>query len=98
MLTTYVVTTIASGGAPAAIMGTATNGEAPEDAAVDEDRRDEREGGDETVAQGAVRGPRRMRRRPRQKNARSTNRTTPTSRIASEELQIMRRSQRVSRT
>src|SRR2546426_592809 len=35
---------------------------------------------------------------PRQKNARSTNRTTPTSRIASEELQIMRRSQRVSRT
>src|SRR5881396_2492699 len=68
------------------------DGEAAEDAAVDEDRRDERQRGDETVAQAARQAE------PRQKNARSTNRTTPTSRIASEELQIMRRSQRVSRT
>src|SRR5439155_380640 len=60
--------------------------------AAEIDPRDERQRGDETVAQAARQAE------PRQKNARSTNRTTPTSRIASEELQIMRRSQRVSRT
>src|SRR2546425_1076165 len=74
------------------------DGEAAEDAAVDEDRRDERQRGDETVAQRAAGRPRRVSPGPGQKNARSTNRTTPTSRIASEELQIIRRSQRVSRT